>query len=358
MTKTEFMEKLSAALKARHSVETADGLLADFREHFDEALRAGQSEEEICGMLGDPVEIAEECGAEMPDGSENDASQDGAGIYINLFDRGLCCEPWDGDGFHVEVRQNGRVIQDDAVHIIRSEDSFRIEQEREWNFIRHLFHPFKFTKIVCVKVPRRVSGNISVKLSSGAALIGGVSVDGDIRCSLSSGSIKMNNVFAGGSLDLSAHSGSIKTEGCSGKLSAECLSGSIRINGHKGDIVRAAATSGSVKIGGGHINITENCCLETKSGSIHIDIDELRADLKLECYSGSVKFSVGELKGNIIGKTRSGSIVGYLNRDTRAVFILQSSDVSNRFPNAAMPDSSLPVVNLSSRSGRVALKEL
>ena len=361
MTKIEFMEKLSAGLKARQSDETADSLLADFNEHFEEALRAGQCEEEICEMLGDPEEIAAECSEHIEakrsgQTGENENAIDDPGIFIRLFDMGLYCEGWDGNDFHVEVRQNNKVIQDDAIKVRQSANSLQIVQEREWNFIHHLFHVFRLPKVVRVKIPRRFCGNMSVKVTSGSARIDGVSIEGDMRCEVSSGSIKMLQTRASGALTLSARSGSIKTESCIGNLSAECHSGSVKITSHKGNVLKAAATSGSVRIDADRI--TKDCSLSAKSGSIRIDIDALEANLNLDCYSGSIKFSIGELKGNITGKTRSGSIVGMLNRDTRAVFLLQSADVSNKFPNAVMPDADIPIISLSSRSGHVNIKEL
>jgi len=347
------MEQLSAALKASQPEETVETLLADFNEHFDEALKAGQSEAEICGMLGDPEEIATECRDEL--GRGTDATPDGEGVYINLYQMDLFCEPCNSDDFHVEVRRNGKVVQDDTVQVIQTKNSLKVIETRDLDIMRRLFHSFKFLKVY-VRVPRRFSGDMSVKMTSGNARIDSVAVTGDMRCELTSGNLNVLKVSAGGALTISSHSGNIVIDGCDGDLSADCHSGNIRVKAHRGNVLRAAATSGNVKVEAGHI--VKDCALEVTSGNVRIDLDKLESDLSLACRSGNIKFSVRELSGNITGKARSGNISGALSRDTRAVFLLQSAGSRNSFPSAAIPDAGVPVVNLSSRSGNVNVHEL
>jgi len=146
-------------------------------------------------------------------------------------------------------------------------------------------------------------------------------------------------------------------EYCAGELSAENHSGNIKINSHKGNVLRAATTSGNLRVEADHI--TKDCAFEAKSGNTHVELDTLEANMTLDCRSGNTKFKLRDLKGNITGKTRSGNITGYLDRNTRAAFLLQSNDfTSNRFPNAVIPSSDVPVVSLTSRSGIVRVKEL
>ena len=352
MTKSEFIAKLSSALRANQSEETVNGLLNDFNEHFDEAIRAGKSEAEICDMLGDPDEIAAEYGEEV---RENALPADDAGVYINLFHLNLSCEPCDGDDFYVEIRQNNRVIQDDTIQVEQTKNSLRITQLRDRDFISFLFHVFTFSETVCVRIPRRFFGDMAVKMTSGNARLNGVVIKGDLHCELKSGNVNMVQVSSSAAT-VCSRSGNITADSCSGDISVECHSGNAKVISHKGNVLRAATSSGTVRVSAG--NIAKDCRVEAKSGGLHVDLNKLDANLTLDCYSGSIKFSVQELCGNITGKTRSGNITGWLNRDTRAVFMLQSSVIHNRFPNAVMPEPGVPVVNLATRSGLVHLKEL
>jgi DUF4097 and DUF4098 domain-containing protein YvlB len=247
-------------------------------------------------------------------------------------------------------------VENETIQITQTQNSLQVVQSRDYDFFGFLFHMFSFRESVRVRIPKRYQGDMTVKMTSGSARIYGVAITGDLNCDVTSGSIHMQNVSAKNQLAVSSRSGSIHLDGCAGELSVECSSGSVRVKSHSGNVVRASATSGSVRVEAGRI--TKNCTIESKSGSISAQFDSLEADLNLSCRSGSVKFIIHDLKGNITGKASSGSVVGMLPRDTRAVFMLQSSGVRNKFPNAVMPDSSVPVVNLTSRSGRVSIKEI
>jgi len=353
MTKNEFIARLSSALSTSQSAETVEGLIADFNEHFDEAMRAGKSEEDICAMLGDPEEIAAEYGEETV---RCDIPADDAFIYISLSHVNVSCEPSGDDDFHVEVRQNGSVTHDDTIRIEQTDKSLRIIQQRERDFIGLLFRAFIFSETVFVRIPRRFNGNMTVLMTSGNARFNGVAFRDDFRCELTSGNVNMAQVSSGGLMTVCSRSGNITVDNCAGDLSAECHSGNVKVNYHKGNVLRASTTSGTVRVSADHI--TKNCMVSAKSGSVHLDCNKLDSDLVLDCHSGSIKFSIRELCGNVTGKTRSGSITGSLSRDTRAVFMLQSSVSRNMFPNAVMPEPGVPVVNLSTRSGLVRLKEL
>ena len=353
MTKNEFLAKLSAALYANQSAEKVEGLLADFNEHFDEAIRAGQSEADICDMLGDPAEIAADYGEEM---GRADAPADNTGIYISLFHVNLFCEPCDGNEFHVEVRRNNNIVQDDTIQIEQTKSSLRITQLREKDFISLLFRAFIFSETVCVRIPRSFNGDMVVKMSSGNIRCDSVSLEGDLRCELKSGNMNLVQVSSGGELTVHSRSGNITADGCSGDLSAQCHSGNVRVRSHKGNVLRAVASSGTVRVDAGHI--VKDCMVEAKSGSVHVDLIRLESNLIMNCYSGSIKFSVRELCGNITGKTRSGSIKGLLSHDARAVFMTQSSVIHNKFPNAVTPELGVPVVNLATRSGMIHINEL
>ncbi|MDR0491480.1 MAG: DUF4097 family beta strand repeat-containing protein [Oscillospiraceae bacterium] len=353
MNKNEYMAKLSAELRARRGDESADGLLADFYEHFDEALRDGKSEEDVCLMLGDPAEIvAEYC----EDVAADTAPPDDAGVFISLAHMSLLCEPCDGDTFRVEIWRNNKVVRDDTIKVRQTQNSLHVIKMREQDLINYIFRAFRFREIVRVGIPRRICGDMTVKMSSGSVRINEIAISGDMTCNVSSGSIRMLHVATDQNLSVNSRSGSISIDSCSGELSVECHSGSIRVKSHKGNILRAASSSGTIRVEAAQIK--KDCAITAKSGSIHAEFGLLEANLDIGCRSGSAKFIVRELKGNITGKISSGSIVGYLARDTRAVFLLQSATIRNKFPNAVMPDSSVPVVNLTSRSGRVSVKEL
>jgi DUF4097 and DUF4098 domain-containing protein YvlB len=197
---------------------------------------------------------------------------------------------------------------------------------------------------------------MTVHMTSGNARFNGFSVRDDFRCELTSGNMNLSQVSSGGLMTVCSRSGNITVDNCAGDLSAECHSGNVKVNYHKGNVLRASTTSGTVRVSADHI--TKNCMVAAKSGSVHLDCNKLDSDLVLDCHSGSIKFSIRELCGNITGKTRSGSITGSLSRDTRAVFMLQSSVSRNMFPNAVMQEPGVPVVNLSAHSGLVRLKEL
>ena len=353
MTKSEFINKLSSALAESQSAEKVEGLIADFNEHFNEAIRAGKSEEEICEMLGDPAEIAAEYGEEI---TKNDFPADDAGIFVNLFHVNFSCEPSFDDEFHVEVRHHNQVIQDDTIQVEQTKNSLRVTQLREKDFISLLFSVLSFSKTVYIQVPRRFNGKMAVKMTSGNARINNVALKGDFRCELTSGNVNLAQISSDGTMTVNSRSGNIAVNNCAGDLSAECHSGNIRVNSHSGNVLRATAASGTVRVSTDHI--AKDCTVAAKSGSVRIDMDKLDSNLILDCHSGSIKFSVRELCGNITGKTRSGSITGYLSRDVRAIFMLQSSIANNKFPNAVMPEPGVPVVNLTTRSGMIHLKEL
>ena len=57
MTKTEFLTRLGAELKAR-KVSDMEDILGEYSRHFDYKLADGYSEEEIAARLGSPEELA------------------------------------------------------------------------------------------------------------------------------------------------------------------------------------------------------------------------------------------------------------------------------------------------------------
>lgn len=69
MTKTEFLTRLGAELKAR-KVADMDDILGEYSRHFDYKLADGYSEEEIAARLGSPEELAAQFESEAPDKSE------------------------------------------------------------------------------------------------------------------------------------------------------------------------------------------------------------------------------------------------------------------------------------------------
>ena len=359
MNKKDYLDKLSAELKNRLREDAAEELLADFNEHFNEALRDGKSEDEVCLMLGDPTEIAAEYCEIMASGageSGGTPASDDTGIYINLTQMSLLIEPGSDDRFDVELLRNNRVVQDDSLQVRQTRNALQVIQAREHDFVSQMFRAFRFSELVKVRIPQSFTGGMIVKMTSGSARIYGIAISGDVNFHLTSGSIHMQNVASAGQMIIESRSGSINMENCTGELSVGCVSGSVKVKSHNGNVLRAAAYSGSVKVEAARID--KNCIIESKSGSINAEFGSLKADLSMSCRSGSIKFTVRELKGNITGKTNSGNIKGKLAHDTRAVFLLQSSGAGNRFPNAVMPDGSAPVVNLTSRSGRVSVKEL
>lgn len=69
MTKTEFLTRLGAELKAR-KVADMDDILGEYSRHFDYKLADGYSEEEIAARLGSPEELAAQFESEAPEKSE------------------------------------------------------------------------------------------------------------------------------------------------------------------------------------------------------------------------------------------------------------------------------------------------
>lgn len=69
MTKTEFLTRLGAELKAR-KVADRDDILGEYSRHFDYKLADGYSEEEIAARLGSPEELAAQFESEAPEKSE------------------------------------------------------------------------------------------------------------------------------------------------------------------------------------------------------------------------------------------------------------------------------------------------
>ena len=68
MTKTEFLTRLGAELKAR-KVADMDDILGEYSRHFDYKLADGYSEEEIAARLGSPEELAAQFESEAPEKS-------------------------------------------------------------------------------------------------------------------------------------------------------------------------------------------------------------------------------------------------------------------------------------------------
>lgn len=68
MTKTGFLTRLGAELKAR-KVADMDDILGEYSRHFDYKLADGYSEEEIAARLGSPEELAAQFESEAPEKS-------------------------------------------------------------------------------------------------------------------------------------------------------------------------------------------------------------------------------------------------------------------------------------------------
>lgn len=93
MTKTEFLTRLGAELKAR-KVADMDDILGEYSRHFDYKLADGYSEEEIAARLGSPEELAAQFESEAP---EKSAKHGGGARSAVTLDRSgvsghLCAE--------------------------------------------------------------------------------------------------------------------------------------------------------------------------------------------------------------------------------------------------------------------------
>lgn len=84
MTKTEFLTRLGAELKARKVAEM-DDILGEYSRHFDYKLNDGYSEEEIAARLGSPEELAAQFEPEAPEkGSKRGGSARSAVTWTGL----------------------------------------------------------------------------------------------------------------------------------------------------------------------------------------------------------------------------------------------------------------------------------
>ena len=105
MTKSIFMEKLSASLSEYGVTDTRE-ILLDFEQHFIDGLAAGETEAQVCEKLGDPVEIAKqyipEADISVEDKKDNPGAQ-ASGFDINAFQKSEPQFQAQPQGFQVDL---------------------------------------------------------------------------------------------------------------------------------------------------------------------------------------------------------------------------------------------------------------
>ncbi|MDR0284807.1 MAG: DUF4097 family beta strand repeat-containing protein [Propionibacteriaceae bacterium] len=358
MTKADFLAALAAALRT-HGV-AADDLLADFNDHFDEALRAGKTEAEICAVLGDPGAIAAELGDMTPPEPQSqtvpgpEPAADAA-VVVHLTSANLRCEPADGPEPAVEVWRGGQRVDDDTIRVTGTAGSLRVVQHAEPDLLRRLFSAFMGLTVI-VRLPGNTP-SLAVYVGSGNIRVQNLTVGTSLTVEGKSGNAHLTAVCAS-QLTVTTRSGNLTVEDCAGTLVATCRSGNVHVRSHEGSVIRAAATSGNVRVGAGRIS--QAAVIETKSGSVDVDLGSLEAGLDLRCLSGNITFRVQELGGDITARTGSGNVTGYLKRDVRAVIYQEARGLSGQFPGAqGVPSAAgVPVVHLATRSGSAKVKQL
>lgn len=90
MTKSEFLEKLSAQLR-RRNIADAEDIIEEYRQHFAFKLSEGHTEEEIAAKLGEPEAIAAQYDAVVPRGKGGIRAVALMGLGMADFGFGLLC---------------------------------------------------------------------------------------------------------------------------------------------------------------------------------------------------------------------------------------------------------------------------
>lgn len=90
MTKSEFVQKLTAALNRSHVADAAD-IIEEYEQHFVFKLADGYSEEEIAAKLGDPDEIATQYDSASAQKGDCKRTLVAIGLGITGFFFGILC---------------------------------------------------------------------------------------------------------------------------------------------------------------------------------------------------------------------------------------------------------------------------
>lgn len=375
MTKQEFMTKLNNELTGKLPADMCAEILADFEEHFNEALLAGEPEDAVCKVLGEPVEIAAQCvesnlWQEEHDGQlverEQAETEETKRLRISLLDMNLVCKPSHNGEFHVEVRKNNMLTQEDTLQVRRTSSAMEILQKMDPKrlFFLQIFRLAE-NKTIYVEVPVQFQGNIESAVASGNARFFNLQAE-RLNCEVKSGNIWLEGVTAvkgiravalsgnvhladcGDSMEAESYSGNVTLEGCRGPAEVRSRSGNSTVRQHKG-FVKAKTLSGNINVETDLI--AQDTEFKVKSGNVVVTLQRLTANLYAESLSGNVTLDVRQLEGDLTGKTLSGNTVANLSREAMATYHLKSGP--KQFHYATGPDSAnLPTVSLSALSGR------
>lgn len=368
MTKNEFLNILERELGNLPGEIKAD-IVNDFREHFDAAMESGKDEADICGILGDPHEIAREF---LTDYS-NDTSEDG-----NVFDNagehggkqarydneyhnarqhqqrslderryrrseeygqelinriaaagikkitvtGITCDieicgedtsditlDFNGDEgrFTTAVSSDGTFLIQEK-HYKQHYDGIlnRINRNSQFNFSVGNIHVRGRTSTkVSVTLPWNFTGKLEVFTASGDVEAKRLSELDFINLKTASGDVEIDKIISNGEVKLSTGSGEISAESCSAAAKFGFGSGSGDISVER----CAAGESFSVSTGSGDIDFIGSAgVLNANTGSGDIDVSNHRGTVSGSTGSGDIDIITDELCNNVTYSTGSGDI--------------------------------------------------
>jgi len=336
MTKQAFISELKQEL-AKAPSHIREEILADISEHFTEAIAGGMTEQEVCRNLGSPQSIAEQLFTEYGESPRREQYADDAhsgsigGVFsefANLFTgRGRKGHDIDIDQRFLNIRNMDVKMTEGKVRFVPSEDGyarvtirgrsryddFTVAEEGGTLVVRNntpavrfeIFN-FKSTLETTVYVPAQFAGEIKAGASLGNILASDISGRLDMKASC--GSVTIEN-HRGDYIRARASAGNVSVFMADGKveeIDVKSSAGSTTVTAQEVNHLRVKSSAGSAKCKVGILH--GESTVSSSAGSVDVDINRLCGDTIVSSSAGSARLTVRDVAANIIVSASAGTV--------------------------------------------------
>lgn len=230
--------------------------------------------------------------------------QDIEEISLSLISQDVYIYESNDDKLYIKHYANKNLVEKEKLQVIRKGNKVSITKQDKINFNLFNFNRWGLNEQVEVYIPVSYKGNLDSRTVSGELELSGLTLD-ELSCHSTSGEIKLRDIKAK-ELSVNEVSGDLELNNVEAEsIRTKTTSGDVTIKNVKIDRIKASQVSGNFEMKG----IGKQLELNSISGEIEIDLDEMANEVQMETVSGDIELNIPENNGfELIFNTVSGDI--------------------------------------------------
>lgn len=225
-------------------------------------------------------------------------------ISLNLVSQDVYVYGSNDDKLYIKHYVNKNLVEKEKLQVTKKGNKISIVKQNKIGVNFFNFNIWGTNEQVEVYLPVNYNNNLDFRTVSGELELSGLTLD-ELSCHSTSGEIKLNDIKAK-ELSVNEVSGDLElTDVEAESVRTKTTSGDVKIKGVRLDRIKASQISGNFEMKG----ISQYLDLNSVSGEIEIDLDEMAEEVQRETVSGDIELSIPENNGfELTYNTVSGDI--------------------------------------------------